>query len=144
VGEIGLIKNDGSRVEIEFQAVAHVAPGLHMATLRDISDRKRTESALMDELRNAARLEGILQIVRTLRHEVNNPLQAMCLTLDLLERQPNLADDRSQIRLTRLKEATDRITTTLNRLRTAAQAPTISSPCGDMLHLTDGPWDSRS
>jgi PAS domain S-box-containing protein len=140
-GEIALIHKDGSALEIEFQAVANVAPGLHLNTLRDISERKRAERALSAELRDAARLEGILQTVRTLRHEVNNPLQALCLTLDLLERQPNLSDDCSQTRLIRLKEATDRITTLLNRLKNAPHAPTIPTPGGEMLHLTDGPID---
>jgi hypothetical protein len=58
-----------------------------------------------------------------------------------LERQPNLSDDRTRTRLTRLKEATDRITTLVSRLKNAPHAPTIPTPGGEMLHLTDGPVD---
>ena len=42
-GEYVLERPDGSSVEVEFRATAHVAPGRHLSILRDMSDRRQAE-----------------------------------------------------------------------------------------------------
>ena len=45
-GEYRLLRKDGSIVEVEFQAVAHMLPHLHLSSMRDIRARKRAEEGL--------------------------------------------------------------------------------------------------
>ena len=45
-GEYTLQRKDGTSVEVEYRATAHIVPGLHLTVLRDISWRKRAERAL--------------------------------------------------------------------------------------------------
>jgi PAS domain S-box-containing protein len=47
-GEVQLVRKDGSRVFVEYTANANYLPGRHVAVLRDISLRKRTEAALRE------------------------------------------------------------------------------------------------
>src|SRR5271154_5227872 len=43
-GEYRLERKDGSRFDTEFRAVANILPGVHLAVVRDITDRKRMEA----------------------------------------------------------------------------------------------------
>jgi PAS domain S-box-containing protein len=45
-GQYTLVHKDGIHIEVEFRAVANITSGLHLAILRDITDRKRAEEAL--------------------------------------------------------------------------------------------------
>ncbi len=45
-GEHELTHRDGTVRYVEYNAVAHVRPGLHVSILRDVTDRKRAEAAL--------------------------------------------------------------------------------------------------
>ncbi|MCA1905736.1 MAG: PAS domain S-box protein [Desulfarculus sp.] len=45
-GEYALRRQDGTLVEVEYRAVANIAPGLHLGVLHDISDRRRALEAL--------------------------------------------------------------------------------------------------
>ncbi len=47
-GEIQLLRSDGSRIDLEYRAVANIIPGLHLLILRDLSERKRAENALRE------------------------------------------------------------------------------------------------
>ncbi|HZD11715.1 MAG TPA: PAS domain S-box protein [Candidatus Binatia bacterium] len=54
-GEHTLLHKDGSLRRVEFRAVANVLPGLHLASMRDITQRKASEAALRRQvLRNEA------------------------------------------------------------------------------------------
>jgi PAS domain S-box-containing protein len=63
VGEFCQRAKDGSTREVEYRAVAHILPGLHLSVNRDISERKRAEGearTLNAALENA--VEGISRI----------------------------------------------------------------------------------
>jgi len=45
-GEFPLLRVDGERRDLEFNAVANVLPGLHLSILRDVTQRKLAEAAL--------------------------------------------------------------------------------------------------
>jgi PAS domain S-box-containing protein len=51
-GEYSLMRKDGTLVDTEFRAVANILPGLHLAIVRDVSDRKRAD----EELRRSRRV----------------------------------------------------------------------------------------
>lgn len=52
-GGYALTRKDGSVVEVEFQAVANIVPGIHLSIVHDVTARKRAER----RLRRAARLQ---------------------------------------------------------------------------------------
>ena len=45
-GEYELLRTDGSRITVEYTATAHIAPGYHLALMRDITERKEREALL--------------------------------------------------------------------------------------------------
>jgi PAS domain S-box-containing protein len=47
-GEFEIRRPDGQRRVLEYSAVANILPGQHFSTMRDISERKRTEEALRE------------------------------------------------------------------------------------------------
>ena len=101
---------------------------------------KEMEESLLAERETIARLEGILQTVRTLQHEVNNPLQALLGTLELIERSGHGGpDERLGERLERLREAAERIARVIERVGRVTQPEVVSGPVGDMLRLPDSP-----
>jgi PAS domain S-box-containing protein len=50
-GEYRLKRKDGSVRDAEFRAVANILPGLHLAVVRDVTDRKRVERELLSRER---------------------------------------------------------------------------------------------
>lgn len=47
-GETLLVRKDGTRIAIEYSAVADIVPGLHLLVMRDITDKQKAEAALRD------------------------------------------------------------------------------------------------
>ena len=47
-GEHTLLREDGTSLEVEYRAVAHALPGLHVSVMQDISERKRVEKQLRE------------------------------------------------------------------------------------------------
>lgn len=63
-GEYTLRRKDGSNVEVEYRAVAHIIPGLHLSVLADVTDRERAEEALRArEKRFRAMIENSLDAI---------------------------------------------------------------------------------
>jgi PAS domain S-box-containing protein len=57
-GEYAVRRPDGTRVVVEYRAVAHVQPGLHLSVLRDVTERER----LVQEVRaERGRLADVFQ-----------------------------------------------------------------------------------
>jgi DNA-binding response OmpR family regulator len=106
-----------------------------VAKLRVAIRHKEGLRQLLEEREQAARAEGILQAVRTFYHRVNNPLQTLTLTLELLEKQNISADKTYLSRMKRLKQATERISRLVQDFGRINQWETVPSPGGDMLRL---------
>lgn len=81
-GRYTLHTSDGQDIETEFQAVAHIVPGLHLSVMHDVTDRVRGEQALVQALdeasRAAARLREADQMktafLQAVSHELRTPL----------------------------------------------------------------------
>lgn len=46
-GEFAIRRPDGRRVEVELRAVTDIVPGVHLSVMRDVTDRRRMEAALV-------------------------------------------------------------------------------------------------
>jgi len=69
-GEVALVRKDGGAREVECRAVARIVPGLHLVTMHDVTERKRTETAL----RRNERLAAVGTLAAGIAHEINNPV----------------------------------------------------------------------
>jgi PAS domain S-box-containing protein len=61
-GTFTLLRGDGTRVEAEFAARAHVVPGRHLSILRDATDRKNAERALEESRRRLQHAQQIAHL----------------------------------------------------------------------------------
>ncbi len=43
-GDLPVVRPDGTRRDVEFSAVAHIVPGVHLSVMRDVTERKRSEA----------------------------------------------------------------------------------------------------
>jgi CheY-like chemotaxis protein len=89
-------------------------------------------------IRERERFEGVLQTMRTFRHEIGNPLQGLLGNVDLLLRRippdPNL--DRY---VENIHESANRIVELMNRLDQLKRLATRESPVGPMIDLNPPP-----
>ena len=110
-GDVEVMRPDGVLLVLEVVAVADVAPGLHVLTARDVTDRVRAEQRLRtalraeqqvaEELRRLADLKnGFLQAVS---HELRTPLTAVLGFSVLLRERRELLADRGDELLERLE-----------------------------------------
>jgi PAS domain S-box-containing protein len=88
-GEHRIQRKDGTSVDVEYRAVAHILPGKHLSVMRDITERKRAEQQvrkLYEELERrveerTAKLKEALRELNTfsysVAHDLRGPLRAM-------------------------------------------------------------------
>jgi len=69
-GEVSVVDRTGSRRRVEFHAVANVLPGIHLAILRDVTDRRRLRLEAEEKLRESHRqLRAVAARARARREE---------------------------------------------------------------------------
>ncbi|MBM3125153.1 MAG: GAF domain-containing protein [Chloroflexi bacterium] len=88
----------------------------------DLQDSLKVEKQMRDKLIQAEKLAVAGQLLASVSHELNNPLQAIENALFLLRDEKNLSRQALQDLETILSE-TDRMTTILSRLRTTYRPP---------------------
>jgi len=117
-GEYELVRRDGTLRKVVFSANANFVPGLHVSSLRDVTEQRLAEARAEEELRKVnERLEAAVEqrtaalrvlsarllqlrdeeqrkIARELHDSVGQDLTSVLITLDLLSR-PDL--DRDQL-----------------------------------------------
>ncbi len=79
-GEIELMGKDQQAKVCEFFAVANILPEIHIAHIRDITQRRASEKLISeqnDQLAHVQRTATIGQMAATLAHEINQPLGAI-------------------------------------------------------------------
>jgi PAS domain S-box-containing protein len=129
-------RKDGSRAPVLIGG-AKLEENLYIGFALDRSEQKRAEESLREEQNHAARLEGALQTIRTLQHEINNPLQALVITLDLLDAHFQTASEGDRARFERMREAARRIVNVVSRISQVTRPLTVPSVAGDRLQLPE-------
>ncbi len=79
-GEIELVGKDQQTKVCEFFAVANILPEIHIAHVRDITQKRASEKLISeqnDQLAHVQRTATIGQMAATLAHEINQPLGAI-------------------------------------------------------------------
>jgi signal transduction histidine kinase len=94
-------------------------------------ERRRLEQAKELELKGV-QLDTAHQLIRTLQHQINNPLTIILLYVQRALRKgeatPEIMDNLSQI-----KESAERIAATLREFANAQGIETVDSPVGDLI-----------
>ena len=106
--------------------------------IEEVALQRRLEEQRLNETAERARKSGMALTLRTLQHEINNPLQVLIGTVEILEASPRTLGDLDRARLRRLREASDRIACVLSRLTEVLETEsieTISDPAGDRIRL---------
>jgi PAS domain S-box-containing protein len=99
IGEARGRGSDGANVEVEFRAVANIEPGVHLAVVRDITQRKRDEASLRSLSGRLLRLqdEERRRLARELHDSTAQSLAALALELAVVGRSPLSPRGRSAL-----------------------------------------------
>jgi signal transduction histidine kinase len=125
-----------------FKGLAYVlATGylLYLMVVRSLERVREAEESLQKEQEKGVKLEGAIQTIRTFRHEINNPLQALCMTLDMMAATTPSSPEKTQKHMQRLNEAARRIVDVVDRMGKITQFESLSSPAGDRLAIPADP-----
>jgi PAS domain S-box-containing protein len=88
------LTGDRCPTEIRFKRIHYSAMWSQIGICRDITERIELEK----KMREAKRLADIAQIATSLSHEIRNPLSAIKMNLQILQRHPELAgNDRRRV-----------------------------------------------
>lgn len=79
-GERNLRCRNGQQLQVEHQVTFNFSPGLHLVSIRDITERKRSEQRAMQ----SERLAAIGETMTALAHESRNALQRSFACLEML------------------------------------------------------------
>ncbi|HEX9924699.1 MAG TPA: response regulator [Anaerolineae bacterium] len=100
-GEYELMRKDGTIIETEHQAAANIISGLHLAMIRDISERKQAEKAIQQRNRELALLNRVIAasaasldpeaILETVCRELALAFEVPRATAALLDREQTVA-----------------------------------------------------
>ncbi len=124
LAEIGLVDDKGEHVQVEVSArfVEHDGQRLILAIARELSDKR----ALTETLLQADKMMLLGQLSATVAHEIRNPLAAVNLNLQMLQRKFE-SDEKAQHHINIAMRGVERImnivTTTLDFAK--PQAPRI-------------------
>lgn len=97
-GEYMIRQKDDSIVEVEYRAVANFVPGLHLVVLRDISERKAAERALIvakEQAEQASEAKSLF--LSRMSHELRTPLNSILGFAQLLDRDVTLGHEQKDM-----------------------------------------------
>lgn len=116
-GEFTCRRKDGTTVEVEYRAVAHFIPNLHLCTVRDITERKAIEQALRRSERSlralAARQQDVREeertrIAREIHDELGQTLTGLRMDMAWLESRLPQTAAALRVRLNVMAQTIDR------------------------------------
>lgn len=135
-GQCQALHSDGHIVDIEFHAAANFMPGLHVISIRDVTERKRAEQRSLQ----SERLAAIGETMAALAHESRNALQRSRACLEMLslevEHQPDAID-----LVQRVLKAQDRLQELYEEVREYAAPIKLDVRPVDLQHVWRTAWN---
>jgi two-component system, cell cycle sensor histidine kinase and response regulator CckA len=117
---------DGRRAWFECSLSASILPGIHMAIVRDVSDRVAEQRRFEDHLAQAGKMEAVARLAGGVAHDFNNILAAIrgfsVALLEDLRPEGQAADDLGEI-----ISATDRAAALTRKLSSFSRSQLRSS-----------------
>ena len=101
-GETPLRRKDSGTVVVDYSAIAHILPGLHLTILRDISERR----ALQAQLLRQQRIESVGRLASGVAHDLNNILAPILMVPAML--RPSLTDTNALMLLATVENSARR------------------------------------
>ncbi|MHC3436506.1 ATP-binding protein [Natrialbaceae archaeon A-gly3] len=114
-GEFPVIRADGEERVVEFAATANVQPGRHLSALRDVTDRKESEEALLAERETVEFLNQVL------RHEVLNAMNVILAEAQFVRER---ADEEDRERVDAILARGDHVVTVIQNVRSIVETLT--------------------
>jgi len=112
---IEAMKLDVEDYLLKEEAVTSILPSLILSVIERVKLREKLAEAEMNKVAQRERIDGIQSLIVTISHELNNPLAALKLAINVLQRKEQSPEVSSY--LTIIKENTDRIESVVARLR---------------------------
>jgi DNA-binding response OmpR family regulator len=103
-----------------------------VSRVKGVLQRKRSQELLLEEREKTARLEGVLQTIRRMHHEINNPLNVIQAVLQWMDDPTPGEEDESDYK-GMLRDAADQIEAFSRRLGTVTELETFTTSTGSKL-----------
>jgi two-component system, cell cycle sensor histidine kinase and response regulator CckA len=110
-GELSFRSRDSKRHTVEYSATAHVASGMHVWTLHDITDRRLLEAQLF----RSRQMDALGRVAAGVAHDFNNILMVMSSYCELL-RDKLVGDEVTSRYIGQMMRATERGTSLTHQM----------------------------
>jgi two-component system, LuxR family, sensor kinase FixL len=134
-GERNLRCRNGQQLQVEHQVTFNFSPGLHLVSIRDITERKRSEQRAVQ----AERLAAIGETMTALAHESRNALQRSFACLEMLALE---VEDRPAALdlLARARKAQDQLRQLYEEVRQWAAPINLQAEPADLSEIWREAW----
>lgn len=112
---IEAMKLDVEDYLLKEEAITSILPRIILSVVERVKLREKLAEAEMHKMAQRERIDGIQSLVVTMSHELNNPLAALKLAINVLQRKEQSPDILSYITI--IKENTDRIESVVAKLK---------------------------
>jgi len=112
---IEAMKLDVEDYLLKEEAITSILPSLILNVVERVKLREKLAEAEMNKVAQRERIEGIRSLIVTISHEMNNPLAALKLAINVLERKQIPPDIASYLAI--MKENIERIEGVVAKLR---------------------------
>jgi CheY-like chemotaxis protein len=112
---IEAMKLDVEDYLLKEEAVTTILPSLILNVVERVKLREKLAEAEMNKVAQRERIDGIKSLIVTISHELNNPLAALKLAINVLQRKQVPPDIMSYLSI--MKENTERIEGVVAKLR---------------------------
>ncbi len=133
---IEAMKLDVEDYLLKEEAVTSILPSIILNVVERVKLREKLAEAEMNKVAQRERIDGIKGLIVTISHELNNPLAALKLAINVLQRKQVPPDVLSYLAI--MKENTDRIEGVVAKLRDM-KGEKVTAYIGDikMIDLTE-------
>jgi CheY-like chemotaxis protein len=112
---IEAMKLDVEDYLLKEEAITSILPSIILNVVERVKLREKLAEAEVNKVAQRERIDGIKSLIVTISHELNNPLAALKLAINVLQRKPVAPDIMSYLSI--MKENTERIEGVVAKLR---------------------------